>query len=104
MTLKELRSLRRGDIVRNVGTGQSYVILFGCSLDGAKVAVREATVSNPDEWEKVEAWSQGVQGPHERKSFDALTPLMPIGEVTMAVCERVVEAFKDVIKKMEDRR
>lgn len=45
------RGLRRGDIVQNTGSGESYVVL---REHPPILAVRETTVSNPQEWQLVE--------------------------------------------------
>ena len=52
MTEAEFRGLRRGDIVRGAD-GDSYVILSGPTSSGCFSAVREVTLSNPDEWQLV---------------------------------------------------
>ena len=46
--LTNLKEVRRGDILRNNGTGNSYVVL---STYGDRIlAVRDVTVTNPSEW------------------------------------------------------
>jgi hypothetical protein len=52
MTVKEFNGLKRGDIVRNTGSGNSYVIVDGIKRLGF-IAVRTITVTNPFEWEVV---------------------------------------------------
>lgn len=51
MTQEELANLKRGDLVRNVGSGESYMIL---DTYLRPIAVRSVTVTNPQEWEKVD--------------------------------------------------
>lgn len=53
MTIEQFKNLRRGDIVQNRLTGDSYVIEQ--AYDYQKyVAVLTVTVTNPDEWTKIE--------------------------------------------------
>lgn len=47
-----MNQFERGDIIRNKGTGQSYVVI-GMD-DGRVVAARTVDVSNMMEWDKVE--------------------------------------------------
>jgi hypothetical protein len=47
-----MNSFERGDIIRNKGTGQSYVVIG--TVDGHVVAARTVEVSNPMEWESIE--------------------------------------------------
>lgn len=45
-------NFKRGDIIRNKGTGQSYVVIG--MVDGHVVAGRTVEVSNPIEWESID--------------------------------------------------
>jgi hypothetical protein len=52
LRIKNLRQLQRGNIVRNRGTGQSYVV---DSTGGDRVtAVTSIELTSPDEWEVVQ--------------------------------------------------
>lgn len=53
MMLQEFKNLRRGDIVRNIGSGDSYVIEQAYDFQ-KYIAVTTVTVTNPEDWEKVE--------------------------------------------------
>ncbi len=55
MTEKEMSELKRGDIVRHIQTGRSYVILRTVVNAGGDyhIAIRTMVVSNPHEWEGV---------------------------------------------------
>jgi hypothetical protein len=46
----DLSSLKAGDIVRNLATGQSYILHD--KIDSQWFAVRTVVVSNPSEWVK----------------------------------------------------
>lgn len=49
MTPQEFSQLKRGDIVRHVGSGDSYVIERSKG-DGSHVAIRSIVVTNTHEW------------------------------------------------------
>ena len=51
MTEDEMRKLIDGDIVRHRGSGEPYIVTgnFGQTV----TAVRQAHITNPDEWEVV---------------------------------------------------
>lgn len=51
MTTEDYKKLRVGDVVRNTGSGQVYVITH--EMHNALIASRSIEVSNPPEWEKV---------------------------------------------------
>jgi len=48
ITEKEMKSLNRGDIVTNLASGNSYVII--ARNGDIIIAIREVTISNPVEW------------------------------------------------------
>lgn len=50
-TEKELFSLRRGDIIRSVASGNSYVIVY--STGRSMIGIDTVDITNPDEWEAV---------------------------------------------------
>lgn len=50
MTQQELNKLRRGDIVLNRVSGDSYVIEHSLGKDG-HIAIRTIHVTQPKEWE-----------------------------------------------------
>ena len=53
MTVEQFKNLRKGDIVQNKISGDSYVIEQ--AYDYQKyIAVCAVTVTNPDEWMKIE--------------------------------------------------
>ncbi len=51
MTEEERRTLKAGDMIRNVGTGQAFIVIE--SNRGHVLAVRPLEVSSPGEWEIV---------------------------------------------------
>lgn len=53
MSKIEFENLRRGDIIRNIGSGESYVIEQQYDIPAKFIAVHTVTVTNPDEWELV---------------------------------------------------
>lgn len=51
MTDDQLKTLREGDIVRNIGSGNTYIVI---RTDGERaVAIRTVEVSHAPEWELV---------------------------------------------------
>ncbi len=50
--VKAIETLIRGDIVRNKGTGTTYVVEQ--TLGDTAIAVRTVVLSNPTEWEKMQ--------------------------------------------------
>ena len=51
MDNEELKNLKRGDLVRSNG-GWTYVII-GQTSSGDPIGIRQITLTNPSEWEKV---------------------------------------------------
>jgi len=51
MTKDEFYNLEAGDVIRNEGSGNVYIILE--IMDRQAVIVRSAVISNPDEWELI---------------------------------------------------
>lgn len=54
MTEERIKKLKRGDVIRNLASGQSYVVLFGHPERKEIVAVREIYITNSTEWEMAE--------------------------------------------------
>ena len=52
MYRSEFEKLKRGDIVRHENDGISYVIVEK-TPEGDPIGIREITLTNPSEWEKV---------------------------------------------------
>ena len=60
MTKEEFASLKRGDIVRHVhGGSHSYVVT--ANYGSEVIAVDTVHMSNPREWEKVDAYPDKVE-------------------------------------------
>jgi hypothetical protein len=53
MTREELMSLKRGDIVVNLGSGGSYIVEIEPTPITWAIGIRSIFISNPSEWEKV---------------------------------------------------
>lgn len=53
MDREEFKELKRGDIVKHISDWKTYVII-GRSPEGYLIGIREVTISNPTEWEKVD--------------------------------------------------
>ena len=54
MTKDEINSLKKGDIVRNIGSGNSYFILVCDNENNFILGIRAIWITNPSEWGKVE--------------------------------------------------
>jgi len=52
MTPKQFKALQRGDIVRNVGASESYVVTG--NYGGRITAVRSVDMTNPREWDLID--------------------------------------------------
>ena len=52
MTSKEFNELREGDLIRNDGSGQAYVVVMTDKPDD-KIAVRMIHATNPSEWSRI---------------------------------------------------
>ena len=52
MTSEEFTKLKRGDIVVNQGTGNSYIVEEAITRE-TKILIRVIIASNPNEWELV---------------------------------------------------
>lgn len=50
MNADDLNRLRTGDLVREEGSGQVYVVLASATDTKPAVAVKTVTVTNPTEW------------------------------------------------------
>jgi hypothetical protein len=55
MDKDELNKLNPGDIVQNLGSGNTYVIIEVISIAycSIPIAIRAVTITNPSEWKKV---------------------------------------------------
>jgi len=51
MKVEEMKNLKRGDIVKNDGSGNSYVVT--ANYGDRITAVRTVDITNPSEWQKV---------------------------------------------------
>ena len=57
MTKKEFNKLKRGDIVLNLSSGNSYIIdhtIITYTQQVTHLAIRTITISNPSEWKRVQ--------------------------------------------------
>ena len=52
MDKTEFEELKRGDIVRHQGDWMTYVIIEK-TPEGNPIGIRQVTLTNPNEWEKV---------------------------------------------------
>ena len=50
---QEVAKLKRGDVITNLGSGDSYLVIADAIPGQPATAIRALTVTNGSEWEKV---------------------------------------------------
>lgn len=50
----KLSDLKRGDVVRNLGSGDSYVVITEGNSDKPPVAIRHVHLTNVSEWVRID--------------------------------------------------
>lgn len=83
MTNEQFKSLRRGDIIRGIGTGTSFVV--DAHYGDFVVAMKTMHVSNPDEWELCAYEKQGAAHNNAR---DEIVTLRKCSECGISFCDR----------------